>query len=243
MKKKMDNNQSLFRPILFDFLAIMAQNEVHRFRRWNGDTLFEIGGRCCGSHRNRAASALRQVCLHVEIAEQHQERDHVADEQIVHPQREFAVIVKGDTRRGHGDGELDQLDHGQIALPPQILGDRRSHGGQCIVQVHYHVHRWVDHGRQEGCWCACGYCGYDINELSAFVSWPFARAFDLTWTARHPLDTYPPKREHGTVVVHVQERQLVVLAAQHEEKRVHELEQLGEVEPPDGLRDLHSAIG
>lgn len=43
-------------------------------------------------------------------------------------------------------------------------------------------------------------------------------------------------------MVHMQKRQLVVLAAQHKEERVHELEQLGEVEPPDGLGDLKAGI-
>lgn len=60
----------------------------------------------------------------------------------------------------------------------------------------------------------------------------------LTTSAGHPLDADPPEREHGTVVVHVQERELVFFFAQDEEERVHEFQYLGEVVPPDSSNDL-----
>ena len=56
--------------------------------------------------------------------------------------------------------------------------------------------------------------------------------FKLTLSTGDPLDANPPDREHGGVVVDVEERDLVVLLAQNEEKGVHEFEHLGEVEPP-----------
>lgn len=60
----------------------------------------------------------------------------------------------------------------------------------------------------------------------------------LTRSTWHPFHSDPPQDEHGAVMVDVQECQLLVLLAQDEEDRVHELDQLRNVIPPDCFHDL-----
>ena len=47
------------------------------------------------------------------------------------------------------------------------------------------------------------------------------------------LDPDPPEAEHGGVVVHVEEGQLLLLLADDEEHRVEHLKELAEVVPPE----------
>lgn len=54
-----------------------------------------------------------------------------------------------------------------------------------------------------------------------------------------PVHDKPPDVQHGGVVVHVQDRDLVVVLAQDEEEGVHELDEFGEVVPPEDFDDLH----
>lgn len=54
-----------------------------------------------------------------------------------------------------------------------------------------------------------------------------------------PVHHEPPDVEHGGVVVHMQDCDLVVVLAQDEEEGVHELNELGEVVPPEHADDLH----
>lgn len=56
----------------------------------------------------------------------------------------------------------------------------------------------------------------------------------LTLSSRHPLDADPPEREHGAVVVDVQEGHLVELLPQNKEDRVQILDALGDEVPPQG---------
>ena len=62
----------------------------------------------------------------------------------------------------------------------------------------------------------------------------------LTLPTRDPFDTNPPDGEHGRVMIHVEERDLIVLLTQDEEKRVHELYTLREVIPPQSLGNLQT---
>ena len=55
---------------------------------------------------------------------------------------------------------------------------------------------------------------------------------------RHPVHDEPPDVEHGGVVIDVQEGDLVVVLPQDEEECVHELDELGEVIPPQDVNDL-----
>lgn len=195
---------------------------------------------------------LGNVGFGVEVTEEDDERDHVNDEGVLHPEREVAAVLDAVYPEDEGAGELYQLEDGQVLLPPEELGDLGTQGRQSVVRVHEHVDEAVDHRRQEGCRSKRGGGGVEERgRLSILVRRRIKRAEEeeeeevfakerkrLTRTARHPLDADPPEREHGRVVVDVEEAQLVVLLAEDEEEGVAELEQLAEVVPPNGVRDL-----
>lgn len=56
--------------------------------------------------------------------------------------------------------------------------------------------------------------------------------------AGDPVHHEPPDVEHAGVVIHMQDRDLVVVLAEDEEEGVHELDELGEVVPPQDADDL-----
>lgn len=60
----------------------------------------------------------------------------------------------------------------------------------------------------------------------------------LTVAAGYPVHDEPPDVEHAGVVVDVEEGDLVVVLPQYEEEGVHELDELGEVVPPQDVDDL-----
>lgn len=62
---------------------------------------------------------------------------------------------------------------------------------------------------------------------------------EIRVAAGHPVHHEPPDVEHGGVVVHVQNGDLVVVLAQDKEEGVHEFYELGEVVPPQHSDDLH----
>ena len=57
-----------------------------------------------------------------------------------------------------------------------------------------------------------------------------------TFTAGRIVDNHPPDEEDGRVVIHVQERDLAVRAAQRHDDRVAEFENLGQVENVENAR-------
>lgn len=167
-----------------------------------------------------------EVGLGIEVPEQHDERDHVPNQGVVHPQWEFASHQYAIDAQREGTGELDlkwnemcyleypagsslsvfgnyQLQDGQVLLPPQVFVHVWSQGGQSVVCVHQNVNERVDHGREE----SCG----KKTVISIIIL--KNRTTTLTTSTGNPLDANPPERKHGTVMVHVQERQLVVLFA------------------------------
>lgn len=56
--------------------------------------------------------------------------------------------------------------------------------------------------------------------------------------ARNPVHDKPPDIQHASVVVDVEECDLVIILSQDEENGVHELDELGEVVPPQHVYDL-----
>ncbi len=56
--------------------------------------------------------------------------------------------------------------------------------------------------------------------------------------AGYPVQNEPPDIQHAGVVVDVKKGDLVIILSQYEEKGVHELDELGEVVPPEGFHDL-----
>ena len=59
---------------------------------------------------------------------------------------------------------------------------------------------------------------------------------ERTFAAGRIVDNHPPDEEDRRVVVHVQERDLAVGAAQRHDDRVAELENLGQVENVENAR-------
>lgn len=57
-------------------------------------------------------------------------------------------------------------------------------------------------------------------------------------STRHPVHDEPPDVEHAGVVVDVQECDLVIVLPQDEKEGVHELNQLGEIIPPQDADNL-----
>lgn len=60
----------------------------------------------------------------------------------------------------------------------------------------------------------------------------------LTLPSCHPLDADPPEREHGAVVVNMEESHLVEFLPQDEEHRVQILDALGDEVPPQSSSHL-----
>lgn len=56
--------------------------------------------------------------------------------------------------------------------------------------------------------------------------------------AGYPVHDEPPDVEHAGVVVDVEEGDLVIVLPEYEEEGVHELDELGEVVPPQDVGDL-----
>lgn len=107
----------------------------------------------------------------------------------------------------------DELD--QLALSDVLLPPQiRSDGRdgrEPVIRVHQHVDEAVKRGAE------------------------------IRVSTRHPVHDEPPDVEHAGVVIHVQERDLVVILPQDEEERVHKLNEFGEVIPPEDV--THPGVG
>mmetsp|Transcript_38841 Transcript_38841/g.84551 ORF Transcript_38841/g.84551 Transcript_38841/m.84551 type:complete len:326 (-) Transcript_38841:63-1040(-) len=150
--------------------------------------------------------------LHVvEVAEEHQQRHHVHHQQLG---EELGVggEVEAVHRLDEVHEELEHLHLGEVAPPPEVLAARLlvlgQHRRHEVVGVHAHVHPRVERRRE-------------------------VRVATGGRVANHP-----PDPGDGAVVVHVQEGDLVHVALQQHNERVHELIDLGNVENPDDLRHL-----
>ena len=90
---------------------------------------------------------LSNVGFGIEVSEEHDEGDHVYDEGVLHPKREVASRLDAVDAEDQGSSELDQLEDGQVLLPPEVLGHLGSEGRQAVVRVHQYVDEAVHHGR------------------------------------------------------------------------------------------------
>ncbi len=59
------------------------------------------------------------------------------------------------------------------------------------------------------------------------------RILSLTLSTGDPFDANPPEDEHGAVMIHMQEADLVELLPQDEKDCVQELHSFGNVVPPE----------
>lgn len=60
----------------------------------------------------------------------------------------------------------------------------------------------------------------------------------LTVTTRHPVHNKPPDVQHCCVVVDVQNSDLMIIFPQNEKEGIHELNEFGEIVPPEDTYDL-----
>lgn len=172
-----------------------------------GSTAVQQFRRIFGCHSSgfggRGLSPLvRFVCALVELVEQEEEHDGVHSD----PPDERSRVVAVDEQQlegvHHDSDKLDHLQAGEVLLPPEVLLELGSEGREQVVRVHYDV-----------------YEGVEQSEEGTVATWS-------------ELDAEPHGHGHATVVNDVQRRHLTSFFAHHEEERIEELRELGEVVPP-----------
>lgn len=142
------------------------------------------------------------VRLLVEMLEQPEQSNDVNP---VEPS-EHALRVLGDGNQiGTVEEDQDELVHlhpRQVLLPPQILLHVRAKRGQHVIRIHDGVDEAIEQGPE------------------------------ITQSPGHEFQQAPLEDQHGDVMVHVEERDLVVLLSHHEEEGVEEFDVLGHKVPP-----------
>lgn len=56
---------------------------------------------------------------------------------------QFTVEVHDEREIAEHDCELDELDPGDVLLPPEVFAILGSHGGKHVVEIHEDVHKRV----------------------------------------------------------------------------------------------------
>lgn len=142
------------------------------------------------------------VRLPIEVAEQIKEDDRVAHKEEGQRLGHVAALGAHGQHIAKNEDKLNQLNAGHVLLPPQILLVLRSHGGDHIVEIHNDMHTGVE----------------NANDDALFAG----RILQIA-----------PREEHcDRMMVDVQERDLIVLLAQHKERGVQQIDDLREeVEP------------
>lgn len=138
------------------------------------------------------------VGLGVEVREEVIEENGVGEGEVEGPAGVATVVEEELGGVDEGQAELQELQGSDVLLPPEVLLPLVAQRCQGVVAVHDDVHEGVD-GANEG-----------------------------AMTPGVVLGGPPGYHGHDCVVVHVQERDLVVLLAQDEEDRVEQFTDLGE---------------
>lgn len=110
------------------------------------DVVFALGG---------GRLSLLAICVHIETAEEVQENRHVDHEENRQRPVQFAVQIDDQKQIAQHDGELNQLNPGDVLLPPQVLPVAWSHRRQHVVKVHENVHKRVEEADDNALF-ACG---------------------------------------------------------------------------------------
>lgn len=161
------------------------------------------------------------VGLLIEVVEQEVEEHSVGQGEADRPSWIAAVGVEQLSLMNEGAAELDlkrertstisyrsihlylsmayHLQVGDVLLPPQILLHLRSEGGEEVVGVHDDVHERVDPANE--------------GAMSAGIV----------------LGGAPADHGHDSVMIHMQERHLTIVLAQHKEDRVEQFGYLGQI--------------
>lgn len=69
---------------------------------------------------------LRDIGFGVEVSKQNDERDHVDNESVLHPEREIATRSYAVDAQNQSGRELNELEDRQVLLPPEVLADGGS---------------------------------------------------------------------------------------------------------------------
>lgn len=165
-------------------------------------TVSDHRGAVCDGLASFLRGRFASISVVVEVSEEDDEGDSVADQSPLHPAGERTASVEGVAGVADGHVELDHLNNGEVFLPPEVLLHLRSQCCQAIVTVHEDVD-----GRVDGCTKKC-------------------------LSTRDPLDTDPPEDKHGAVMVDVEEADLVELLPQDEKDCIQEFHSFGDVVPP-----------
>ena len=89
-------------------------------------------------------SLLFVVCLSVKVVE-HVEKDRVLAYGHREPNHRVAGLKEEQENAvGTAHRELQQLQLGDVLLPPQILLHFRAKGCECVVSVHHHMNQRIE---------------------------------------------------------------------------------------------------
>jgi len=146
----------------------------------------------------------------VEVGEEAEEEHSVATD----PPDESLGVVAVDEEQlegvHHNSDELDHLEGGEVFLPPDELLVLGSHGSNHVIEVHDNMHECVEQAEEGG------------------------------MSAGGEANAEPYAHRHDTVVDDMQQRDMLLFLAQHEEERIEEFSELGEVIPPASVDHPHS---
>lgn len=143
-----------------------------------------------------------EIALVVEVTEEEDEGDAVTKHNYVHRVWEVALCEQVVAGVKEEEQELQQLQRGEVSLPPKVLLHVRADRSQAVIRVHD-----------------------DVNE-------GVYKADEERLSSSHILHSRPPVEDHGAMMVNMKKSQLTVLLPQDEEERVAELDDLREEKPP-----------
>lgn len=124
------------------------------------------------------------------------------------PDKGLGVVAINEEQLERMDNNSDKLHHlesSKIFLPPDELLVLRTHGGYHVVKIHDDMDKSIE--QSEKC----------------------------RVTTRCETNAEPNAHRHNTMVNNVQQRNMLILFAKNEEKRIKELGELGEVIPPTSV--------
>lgn len=92
---------------------------------------------------------LVEVALIIEVTEEDDESDAVTKHQHVHVVGEVALCEQVVARVQKKHHELNQLQRGEVSLPPQVLLHVRAERSQAVVRIHHNVDEGVEQADEE----------------------------------------------------------------------------------------------
>ena len=159
----------------------------------------------------RLAGRLALHCVGLDVEGDEEPEEEEGAESLAHDEdgRKGALLqVEWLERVDQGDEELENLEAGQVLLPPEVLLDRGAEGAQAVVAVHDDVDHQVQVGDEAADWEEC------------------------------ELDADPEADRNNSVVEDVEEADVGELLAEDEEDGVEEVEEARDEHQPDDRNGL-----